>query len=80
MLLFLVQYNRAISSSANHRLSDPPSSISLAFVLGCDLGSALGKNNTCVQAIPMNEIHSFVNKRTTGYFTLEINLLVISVS
>ena len=65
IFLFLVQYNRAILSSAKHRLSDPPSTMSLAFVLGCDLGSALGKNNACVQTIPMIEIHSFVNKRTT---------------
>ena len=35
------------------------------FVLGCDFRFALGKNNACVQAIPVNEIHSFVNKRTT---------------
>ena len=31
----------------------------------CDFRSALSKNNACVPAIPVNEIHSFVNKRTT---------------
>ena len=78
ILLFNVQYNRAISSGAKHRRNDLPSSMSLAFVLGCALRSALGKNNACVQAIPVNEIHSFVKQ--TYYFTSEVNLPVIRVS
>lgn len=46
-------------------------------MLGCDLRFALGKNNACVQAIPVNEIHSFVKQ--TYYLTSEVNLPVISV-
>ena len=45
------------------------------FVLGCVLRFALGKNNACVQAIPVNEIHSFVKQ--TYYLTSEVNLPVI---
>lgn len=51
--------------------------MSLAFVLGCNLPFALGKSNACVQAIPVNEIQSFVKQ--TCYFTSEVNLPVISV-